>query len=112
MNESITKEVFPIKDLNSSFFDSLRSDYDGFDEWFKKKVENKEEAYIQRDENGEVQTAHTLNNVFCAVIGKTCEMKKFGSLQDVAPTFLDLMGLKNSKYFEGKSLIVNNVDNV
>lgn len=68
-------------------------------------------AEKMRDENGEVQTAHTLNNVFCAVVGKTCEMKKFGSLQDVAPTFLDLMGLKNSKYFEGKSLIVNNVDN-
>jgi len=64
-----------------------------------------------RDENGDVHTAHTLNNVFCAVVGKNCEMKKFGSLQDVAPTLLDLMGLKNSKHFEGKSLIIDNVDN-
>ena len=55
MNESIIKEVFPINDLNSSFFDSLRSDYNGFDDWFKRKAKEKEEAYIQRDENGEVQ---------------------------------------------------------
>ena len=64
-----------------------------------------------RDEKGEVHTAHTLNKVFCAIVGKTCKMKKFGSLQDVAPTFLDLMGLKNSRYFEGESLIVSSVDN-
>ena len=68
-------------------------------------------AEKMRDENGEVHTAHTLNNVFCAVVGKDVGMKKFGSLQDVAPTFLDLMGLKNSRYFDGKSLIINNVDN-
>lgn len=69
-------------------------------------------AEQMRDNCGEVQTAHTLNKVFCAVVGKSCEMKKFGSLQDVAPTFLDLMGLKENKYFEGKSLIINDVDNV
>ena len=55
MNESIIKEVFPINDLNSSFFDSLRSDYNGFDDWFTRKAKEKEEAYIQRNENGEVQ---------------------------------------------------------
>ena len=68
-------------------------------------------AEQMRDEKGEIHTAHTLNKVFCAVVGKDCEMKKFGSLQDVAPTFLDLLGLKNSNYFDGSSLIVHNVDN-
>ncbi len=68
-------------------------------------------AEQMRDEKGEVHTAHTLNKVFCAVVGKDCEMKKFGSLQDVAPTYLDLLGLKNSNYFDGQSLIVSCIDN-
>ena len=68
-------------------------------------------AEKMRDEKGEVHTAHTLNKVFCAVVGKNCELKKFGSLQDVAPTFLDLMGVKPNKFFDGQSLIINAVDN-
>lgn len=68
-------------------------------------------AEEMRTENGEPHTAHTLNNVFCTVVGKAFEMKKFGSLQDVAPTLLDLMNVKNNNYFEGKSLILNAVDN-
>lgn len=33
-------------DINSSFFDTLREDYEGikFDEWFKKKAKQKEKA--------------------------------------------------------------------
>ena len=68
-------------------------------------------AEKMRDDKGDVQTAHTLNKVFCAVVGKNFQMKKFGSLQDVAPTFLDLMGVKPNKFFDGKSLIINAVDN-
>lgn len=68
-------------------------------------------AEKMRNEQGEVHTAHTLNKVFCAVVGASCKMKKFGSLQDVAPTLLDLMGIKENKFFEGKSLILNEVDN-
>ena len=35
-------------DLNSSFFDTLREDYEGikFDNWFKKKAKQKEKAYV------------------------------------------------------------------
>jgi len=43
-----------------------------------------------------------------AVVGKDCKMKKNGTLIDVAPTYLDLLGLENSKFFEGKSLIIDN----
>lgn len=68
-------------------------------------------AEKMRTENGEPHTAHTLNRVFCSVVGKNVKMKKFGSLQDVAPTLLDLMGVKQNNYFEGKSLIENEVDN-
>ncbi len=41
-------------DLNSSFFDTLREDYEGikFDNWFKKKAKQKEKAYVFEDEEG------------------------------------------------------------
>ena len=57
---------------------------------------------------GEPNTAHSINPVFCTVVNgdKTYEMKRDGSLKDVAPTFVELLGLKPSKHFEGKSLIV------
>ena len=44
-------------DLNSSFFDTLREDYEGivFDDWFKKKARNKEKAYIFKNESGLLQ---------------------------------------------------------
>lgn len=54
-------------------------------------------------------TAHTLNPVFCVVADGECIMKQKGSLKDVAPTFLQLLGMKNSKYFEGESLITKDL---
>ena len=44
-------------DLSSSFFDTLREDYEGivFDDWFKKKARNKEKAYIFKNESGLLQ---------------------------------------------------------
>lgn len=38
----------PFRDINSkdSFFDSLRDDYQGFDEWFNKKALQDENAYV------------------------------------------------------------------
>lgn len=56
--------------------------------------------------NGQANVAHTLNDVFCVVAGKNVEMRKNGGLYDIAPTFVDLLGLKPSKHFEGESLIV------
>src|SRR5574344_928473 len=41
---SVKQEYFGNIDLNDSFFDSLREDYEGFDAWFNKKAEEK--AYI------------------------------------------------------------------
>lgn len=37
-------------DINDDFFDSLRTDYPEFNEWFLKKSD--EDAYVYRDENG------------------------------------------------------------
>ena len=65
---------------------------------------NSEEMITAKDEPN---TAHTTNRVMCVVADKTIKMKKFGELKDVAPTFIQLLGLKPNKFFEGESLIVN-----
>ena len=58
-----------------------------------------------KTKNGEPQMAHTINPVFCVIANSGLNMKKEGGLKDVAPTFVELMGLKPNKYFEGQSLI-------
>ena len=55
MIETIQLEKFSTVDLSDEFFDSLKSDYHGFDVWFKKKGDNGEVAYVQRDEENRVQ---------------------------------------------------------
>lgn len=37
-------------DLNDIFFDSLKSDYSGFENWFNKKSSDNSEAYVEYDE--------------------------------------------------------------
>ena len=59
-----------------------------------------------KTKNGEPNTAHTINPVFCVVANSGLEMKQYGGLQDVAPTFVELLGLKPNKYFDGDSLIL------
>lgn len=46
---SVKKEKFGNINLNDSFFDTLKEDYPGFEEWFRKK--NKEEAYVFKRNN-------------------------------------------------------------
>lgn len=60
------------------------------------------------NKEGEPNTAHTINPVFCVAVDKDkqYEMKRDGSLKDVAPTFIELLGLKPNKHFKGKSLIL------
>lgn len=41
-------------DLNDSFFDSLKKDYNGFDTWYEKKSRDGEMAYVTRYENGDI----------------------------------------------------------
>lgn len=58
-------------------------------------------------ETGEPMTAHTLNPVpFIVISNKYSKiLKDRGELQDVAPTVLKILDLKNSKEMTGKSLI-------
>lgn len=55
MVETINLEKFHAVNLSDVFFDSLKSDYPGFEEWFKRKADAGEEAYVQRDEFDQVQ---------------------------------------------------------
>lgn len=63
-------------------------------------------AEEMKSENGEPQTAHTLNPVKCVVIDKENENIKLrdGGLKDVAPTFIKLMNIKQNPAFEGSPL--------
>lgn len=51
---AVKLKEFSKVDLSSSFFDTLREDYEGvkFDQWFKKKAQNKEKAYVFEGDNG------------------------------------------------------------
>lgn len=59
------------------------------------------------DENGGAHTAHTLNPVPLVLIDRHFRGKKLneGSLADIAPTILEVMGLEKNKKMTGSSLI-------
>lgn len=50
MNKNMEYKLFKDIDLEDKFFDSLKEDYSGFDEWFYKK--GNEKAYVQYKEDG------------------------------------------------------------
>ncbi|MBO4360125.1 MAG: 2,3-bisphosphoglycerate-independent phosphoglycerate mutase [Eubacteriaceae bacterium] len=56
-------------------------------------------------ENGEPITSHTTNDVFFCVMSDDVASVSDGSLRDIAPTVLDVMGLKVPSEMTGKSLI-------
>ncbi len=48
---NINYKKFSSIDLSDSFFDSLRADYQGFQDWFQKKSQSEEGAYVYYDKN-------------------------------------------------------------
>ena len=62
-------------------------------------------AEKMRDEFGQPHTAHTTNLVPVIITQKGIKVNT-GSLCDVAPTMLDLLGVKQPKDMTGKSLII------
>ena len=44
------QKVFVISDLEDTFFDSLKNDYAEFSDWYKKKVDVGEKAYVYEDD--------------------------------------------------------------
>jgi 2,3-bisphosphoglycerate-independent phosphoglycerate mutase len=57
------------------------------------------------DETGQPHTAHTLNVVPCVYVGRPATLRGGGSLQDVAPTLLAMMGLPQPQEMTGHSLL-------
>ena len=55
MKETINLEMFSAIDLSDEFFESLKGDYPSFEAWFRKKGDNGEMAYVQRDGEDRVQ---------------------------------------------------------
>ena len=48
-NPSLEKMKFSDIELSDSFFDSLKEDYQGFDEWFQKKSDINDELYVTKN---------------------------------------------------------------
>ncbi len=57
------------------------------------------------DENGQPFSAHSTNPVPFIVCKKGIELNKGGNLGDIAPTMLELLNVKKSKFMTGNSLI-------
>jgi len=59
------------------------------------------------DATGDVYTAHTTNDVACVLVTpeRRLELRSSGILADIAPTLLELLGIKQPSAMTGKSLI-------
>ena len=55
---------------------------------------------------GERHTAHTLNLVPAILTDASCRLRKRGTLADIAPTVLALLGIRQPKAMTGKNLII------
>jgi 2,3-bisphosphoglycerate-independent phosphoglycerate mutase len=60
--------------------------------------------YVE-NEDGSPNTAHSLNPVPCLVISKRFKKVSNGTLSDVAPTLLTMMGIQVPKEMTGKILV-------
>ena len=49
-NNAIKKKRLKEINLNDTFFDTLKTDYSGFENWYLKKANNEEEAYVLEDD--------------------------------------------------------------
>ena len=63
-------------------------------------------AEKMRDDHGQPHTAHTTNLVPVVITKHNIKIRDNGALCDVAPTMLDLLGLKQPEAMTGKSLII------
>jgi 2,3-bisphosphoglycerate-independent phosphoglycerate mutase len=58
-------------------------------------------------ESGQALTAHTTNPVPLVLLGRSTALKPGGTLRDVAPTMLALLGIAQPKEMTGQSLLAN-----
>jgi hypothetical protein len=50
----LSKRLFNDVNLSDEFFDSLRANYKGFDQWFAKKARQEEKAYVSTESSGNI----------------------------------------------------------
>lgn len=55
IKDDIKLVKFKDLDLNDPFFDSLRTDYKGFDDWFNKKAHQNAKAFVLLKATGRLQ---------------------------------------------------------
>lgn len=79
--------------LDDQFFDSLKEDYKGFENWFEKKSKGGETAYVHNDEDGRVQA-------FLYI--KDLESEAVGDL--IAESRMKIGTLKINRAFGGRRL--------
>lgn len=60
---------------------------------------------MSNKETGQAHTAHTSNPVPLIYVGRPAKLDETGSLCDIAPTMLELMGLKKPTEMRGHSLV-------
>jgi 2,3-bisphosphoglycerate-independent phosphoglycerate mutase len=60
---------------------------------------------MQNASTGQAHTAHTSNLVPLIYVGRAAAMEANGTLSDVAPTMLELMGLDQPSEMTGRSLV-------
>lgn len=63
--------------------------------------------YMIYEKNGEECPSHTTNPVPFIVAGEYKKVKDSGELKDIAPTILEVMGIKQPEEMTGKSLVKN-----
>jgi 2,3-bisphosphoglycerate-independent phosphoglycerate mutase len=60
---------------------------------------------MSNSETGQAHTAHTSNPIPLIYVGRPAKLEETGSLCDIAPTMLKLMGLKKPTEMRGRSLV-------
>ena len=60
---------------------------------------------MSNSETGQAHTAHTSNPIPLVYVGRPAKLEDTGSLCDIAPTMLKLMGLKKPSEMRGRSLV-------
>ncbi|MEN8261128.1 MAG: 2,3-bisphosphoglycerate-independent phosphoglycerate mutase [Pseudomonadota bacterium] len=61
---------------------------------------------MEDHDSGQVHTAHTVNHVPFVYFGGNARLADGGTLADVAPTMLDIMGIEKPAEMTGRSLII------
>jgi 2,3-bisphosphoglycerate-independent phosphoglycerate mutase len=60
---------------------------------------------MQDERSGQPHTAHTTNPVPFVYVGRSASMAAGGSLRDIAPTMLYLLGLPQPEVMTGRPLV-------